>query len=163
MAISAVLPVKTKDRFAIIELTHKFCYYVDHFELDPLMTLWAEDATYDTRPVGLYKASGFPQISEFFARDFAITLSCVHYQTNHILERVDDTNIRGVSYCLVQQDLHSGDTVQATVCCDDTYVRVGERWLFTSRIVTALRPPKTTGLLQAGTEEGVDEAPNLLA
>jgi hypothetical protein len=43
---------RIEDRLAIRDLTSRYAYYVDTFQSDKLMELWAEDAVFDESRVG---------------------------------------------------------------------------------------------------------------
>jgi len=132
---STTTRLSVEDRLDIIELTARYSYHIDRYELEPLLELWTEDAVFDERPLGLYYAVGIDKIREFFEHDYKVSSAHVHYMTNHILEAVSETEARGTCCGLVQADLHNGAVIHATVNYTDEYVKRDGRWLFKSRVV----------------------------
>jgi ketosteroid isomerase-like protein len=124
-----------EDRLDIHELTYKYAYFIDHYQIDPLLELWTDDAVFDERPLGLRCAEGIDQIRDLFVDAFAVSTAHVHMITNHIIEAVSDSEAEGTCAALVEIDLKSGGFVHATSGYDDRYVKRQGRWLFKSRIV----------------------------
>jgi ketosteroid isomerase-like protein len=131
----SVLTLSVEDRLLITELTYRYAYHVDRYELAPLLALWTEDAIFDERPVGLFYAEGIEQIREFFEHDFKITTAHSHLMTNHIVCRVSETQAHGTCYGVSDADLPSGEVVRATYYYTDDYVKRDGSWVFKSRVV----------------------------
>ena len=55
-----------EDRLAIRDLTSRYAYYVDTFQNEKLMELWAEDAVFDESRVGTGLHVGARAIGAFF-------------------------------------------------------------------------------------------------
>ena len=137
------------DRLAIIELTARYAFYVDTFQLEPLMQLWVDDApTFDESRADLGNNTGLDNIRRYF-EDFVFVhmAKMAHITTNHIVERVTDTTARGSCSVLVEGEMTTGERMHAAAYYDDVYHRVDDAWKFKSRVVYPLTTPNLGSLV----------------
>lgn len=150
--------LSVEDRFAIQELTHRYAYYIDHFELEPLLALWTRDAWFDERPVGLRYSEGIDTIREFFVDDFKVRTASAHFMTNHIVEKTGPEEAQGTCFGLIEATLSSGQSLHATVMYTDRYVHEDQRWLFRSRIVSPLSTLELGGIAESLDNESTERS-----
>lgn len=137
------------DRLDIIELASRYAFFVDTFQLEPLMQLWVDDEpTFDESRVALGNNTGLDNIRSYFA-DFVFVqmAKMAHITTNHIVERITDTTARGSCSVLVEGEMKTGETMRAAAYYDDVYHRVGDAWKFKSRVVHPLTTPNLGSLV----------------
>lgn len=137
------------DLEAIRQLTHYYAHYIDHYELEPLMALWTDDAVLDESGVGLQAHYGRDSIRESFVQAFAVMKSQVHFTSNFILQELVGDRAKGTCYFLVEGVVHGGGKIHATGYYEDEYARSGANWRFKSRRVFSFNPPEL-GAYQAG-------------
>jgi len=137
------------DRLEIIELTARYAFYVDTFQLEPLMQLWVDDEpTFDESRADLGNNTGLDNIRRYF-EDFVFgqMAKMAHITTNHIVETVTDTTARGTCSVLVEGEMKTGETMHAAAYYDDVYHRVDDAWKFKSRVVYPLTTPNLGSLV----------------
>lgn len=133
-----------RDRLDIIELTSRYAFFVDTFQLEPLMQLWVGDEpTFDESRLNLGNSRGLDQIRSYF-RDvvFGRLAKLVHVTTNHVLELGDEGSARGVCTVLFEGETKAGDMVRAAAYYDDVYEKIDTTWKFKSRTVHPLTTPQ---------------------
>lgn len=141
--------IALQDRLQIIELTARYAFYVDTFQLEPLMQLWVDDEpTFDESRVDLGNNTGLDNIRSYF-EDFVFghMAKMAHITTNNIVETVTDTTARGVCSVLVEGEMKTGETMRAAAYYDDVYQRVDDAWKFKSRVVYPLTTPNLGSLV----------------
>ena len=137
------------DRLEIIELTARYAFFVDTFQLEPLMQLWVDDEpTFDESRVELGNNTGLDNIRSYF-EDFVFgqMAKMAHITTNHIVENVTDTTARGHCSVLVEGEMKTGERMHAAAYYDDVYHRVEHAWKFKSRVVYPLTTPNLGSLV----------------
>ena len=137
------------DRLEIIELTARYAFFVDTFQLEPLMQLWVDDEpTFDESRVDLGNNTGLDNIRSYF-EDFVFgqMAKMAHITTNHIVENVTDTTARGHCSVLVEGEMKTGERMHAAAYYDDVYHRVDHAWKFKSRVVHPLTTPNLGSLV----------------
>jgi hypothetical protein len=137
------------DRLDIIELAARYAFFVDTFQLEPLIELWVEDEpTFDESRVDLGQNTGLDNIRKYF-EDFVFghMAKMAHITTNHIVEMLTDTTARGVCTVLVEGEMRTGETMHAAAYYDDAYQRVADGWKFKSRVVYPLTTPNLGSLV----------------
>jgi hypothetical protein len=137
------------DRLEIIELTARYAFYVDTFQLEPLMQLWVDDEpTFDESRVDLGNNTGLDNIRRYF-EDFVFghMAKLAHITTNNIVESVTDTTAQGLCSVLVEGEMKTGERMHAAAYYDDVYHRVDGAWKFKSRVVHPLTTPNLGSLV----------------
>jgi SnoaL-like domain len=136
------------DRLAIQELTARYAFYVDTFQIEPLMELWVHDGpVFDETQIGTGLHTGAAAIRAFFVDGvFAQLDGVVHFTMNHILHELDDTKASGVCSVLVEGDLKAGGTLRATAYYKDAYAKVDGAWKFRSRTTIPYTQPQLGSL-----------------
>lgn len=141
---------RLRDRLAIMELTARYAYYVDTFQIEPLMDLWTDDAVFDETKVGTGCHRGPDGIRKFFQEGVAGYMDgIVHVTTNHIIDDIDEHGARGVCTVLVEGDVKGGGKLHATAYYEDVYVRSATGWRFRSRVVNPFTAPQVGDYLAA--------------
>ena len=130
-----------EDLEAIRRLTHLYAYHIDHFEMEPLLALWTDDAVFDESGVGLRCSQGLDAIRNSFAEAFAVMDTVVHYTSNFLLLDCDGERARGTAYYLAEGVVKGGGTVHATGYYRDEYRKTVDGWRFRSREVFYFNPP----------------------
>lgn len=126
---------------AIRRLTHLYSYHIDHFELEPLMALWTDDAVFDERGVELRLWTGISEIRKSFTEIFLVMQTHVHYTSNFLLLECSADTARGTSYFLAEGIVKSGGGVHATGYYKDEYQKCKGEWRFRSRQAFFFNPP----------------------
>jgi len=137
-----------EDRLAIQELTSRYAYYVDTFQNDKLMELWAEDAIFDESRVGTGLHEGAGAIAAFFDELKKTVTHQAHITANQIIEDLDDTHAKGLVFSIVEAVTIAGN-MRAVVYYSDEYVKAGGLWRFQSRVIHPLLPFDTSALGKA--------------
>jgi SnoaL-like domain len=140
-----------EDRLEIRDLTARYAYYVDTFQTEKIMTLWAEDATFDESRVGtgLHKhASG---IRAFFEELKKTVTHQAHITSNQLIEEIDATTAKGIVFSIVEAVTIAGD-MRAIVYYADDYIKQNGRWVFSSRVIHPLMPFDTAAFDKAKTK-----------
>jgi hypothetical protein len=139
---------ETAERLAIQELTARYAFYVDTFQIQPLMELWVQDGpVFDETQIGTGVHTGADAIRAFFVNGvFAQLDAVVHFTMNHILHELDDTKANGVCSVLVEGDLKAGGTLRATAYYKDAYEKVDGAWKFRSRTTIPYTKPQLGSL-----------------
>ena len=137
------------DRREIVELTSRYAFLVDTFQLLPLMQLWVDDEpTFDESRVDLGNNTGLDNIRRYFEEFvFGRMAKLAHITTNHIVEDITETSARGVCTVLVEGEMRTGETMHAAAYYDDVYERVDNTWKFKSRTVYPLTTPQLGSLV----------------
>lgn len=134
---------------AIVRLTHDYAMLNDTFQVDELMTLFAEGAFFDMEPVGLRRYEGLDAIRDFFEREARALEHLMHVTTNHRID-VDGDRAQGTAYFLAMGITRKGVRNDAHGFYRDTYVRTPEGWRFASRQSNPLLPFEAVRTRPAG-------------
>lgn len=137
------------DRLEIMDLVSRYAFFVDTFQLEPLMQLWVPDEpSFDESRVDLGNSTGLDGIRGYF-RDFVFVqmAKLAHITTNHIVEELAEGSARGWCTVLVEGEMTNGDTMHATAYYEDTYHRVDDTWKFKRREVHPLTTPQLGSLV----------------
>jgi hypothetical protein len=136
------------DRLAIRDLTSRYAYYVDTFQNDKLMDLWAEDAVFDESRMGTGRHVGAGAILAFFDELKKTVTHQAHITANQLIEELQESRAHGIVFSLVEAVTIAGN-VRAVVYYSDEYVKAGGRWRFQSRVIHPLLPFDTSALGKA--------------
>jgi len=139
---------RIEDRLAIRDLTSRYAYYVDTFQNDKLMKLWAEDAIFDESRMGTGLHVGAAAIEAFFGALRKTITHQAHITANQLIEELSETRATGIVFSLVEAVTIAGN-MRAVVYYADQYVKAGGRWRFQSRVVHPLLPFDTSALGRA--------------
>lgn len=139
---------RIEDRLAIRDLTSRYAFYVDTFQNDKLMELWAEDAVFDESRVGTGLHVGATVIGAFFDELKKTVTHQAHITANQLIEELDDTHAKGIVFSIVEAVTIAGN-MRAVVYYADEYVKAGGRWRFQSRVIHPLLPFDTSALGKA--------------
>jgi hypothetical protein len=137
-----------EDRLAIGELTSRYAYYVDTFQNDKIMELWAEDAVFDESRVGTGRHEGVRAIEAFFIEVKKSVTHQAHITANQLIEELNDTRAKGIVFSIVEAVTAAGN-MRAVVYYSDEYVKIGGRWRFQSRAIHPLLPFDTSAFAKA--------------
>lgn len=134
----------TDSRLDLIELTSRYAFAVDTFNLGAVMDVWVkDDPVFDERPLGLGRAQGTAAVRRYFSEDvFGKVDAIVHITTNHVFSAITDSSARGACTALVVGDAKGGGSFQATVYYEDVFEVVDGGWRFRSRTVNPLAKPR---------------------
>jgi hypothetical protein len=139
---------RIEDRLAIQELTARYAYYVDTFQNDKIMELWAEDAIFDESRVGTGRHEGSRAIAVFFDEVKKTVTHQAHITANHLIDELEGTKGKGIVFSIVEAVTSAGN-MRAVVYYADEYVKTGERWRFQSRVIHPLLPFDTSAFGKA--------------
>jgi hypothetical protein len=139
---------RIEDRLAIRDLTSRYAYYVDTFQNDKIMELWAEDAVFDESRVGTGRHVGASAIEAFFGEVKKTVTHQAHITANQLIEELHDTRAKGIVFSIVEAVTVAGN-MRAVVYYSDEYVKAGGRWRFQSRVIHPLMPFDTSAFGRA--------------
>jgi hypothetical protein len=139
---------RIEDRLAIRDLTSRYAYYVDTFQSDKLMELWAEDAVFDESRVGTGLHVGAGEIRAFFDELKKTVSHQAHITSNQLIEELHDLRAKGIVFSMVEAVTIAGNMRAVVYYCDE-YVKSGGRWRFQSRVIHPLMPFDTSALGKA--------------
>jgi ketosteroid isomerase-like protein len=137
-----------EDRLEILELTARYAYYVDTFQTEKIMMLWADDAVFDESRVGTGLHKGAAEIRAFFEGLTKIITHQAHITSNHLIEEINDTVAKAIVFSLVEAVTIAGN-MRAVVYYADDYVKQNGRWVFRSRVIHPLMPFDTEAMAKA--------------
>jgi hypothetical protein len=137
-----------EDRLEIRDLTARYAYYVDTFQTDKIMTLWAKDAIFDESRVGTGLHKGAAGIRAFFEGLTKTVTHQAHITSNHLIEYIDETSAKGIVFSIVEAVTIAGN-MRAVVYYADDYAKLDGRWVFTSRVIHPLLPFDTAAFDKA--------------
>ena len=102
-----------EDRLAIRDLTSRYAYYVDTFQNEKLMELWAEDAVFDESRVGTGLHVGARAIGAFFDELKKTVTHQAHITANQLIEELQDPglsdHVEGAGGFIGNQELRFAD------------------------------------------------------
>lgn len=146
--------LSVQDRLELQELVARYNFYIDTFQIEPLMDLWvADDPFFDETKLDTGCHAGLDAIRRFFVDVFDKMDGLSHITGNFIIEAVTDDGAIGVCTVFMEGDVRGGGTVRATGYYDDVYERTDAGWRFRSRTVTPNTKPQV-GAMLAAIEEG---------
>jgi hypothetical protein len=128
------------DLHAIVRLTYDYALYNDTFELDPLLGCFAEESSFDMRPVGLGLYEGKAAIRDFFEREKRALSHVMHHTSNHRIDVDGDEGSGTVYHIAIAVIRRTGEENHARGYYDDRYVRTAAGWRFRSRTAMPLIP-----------------------
>ena len=126
---------------AIRQLTHNYAWAVDNAQLDVLMSLFTEDAEWDTTAFGMGVERGQAALREFFHGLIANTHSRCHMAMNHRIDVDGDTASATVylhAFVIMKDDGRRDESVGYYA---DDYVRTSQGWKFQRRVANPLMDP----------------------
>ena len=92
------ITARIQTQLALQELNNRFCYHLDHGQIDALVALFTSDADYTH---GSRRSSGRNEIRTFFLRRLERAARTTrHVQTGLIVELKNDRSAIGRSVCL---------------------------------------------------------------
>jgi hypothetical protein len=115
----------------LISLSAQYCHRFDDGEIDALLALFEADATVE---FGGQLATGHDQLATFFTAIRAATTGGRHLCVNHEIA-VDGETATGISDFMV---VRADGKPPVIGRYDDTYRNGGDRWRFTTRVITVL-------------------------
>jgi hypothetical protein len=129
------------DREEIRDLVNRFSAYEDRRMWDEAAECFTEDGVFDETAVGGPRAVGREQIRAFFKEQVDPEMTfLVHYATGHVITEQSDNEAKGFFNVFFEGGLHDGSVVKVHSYLDDTYARVGGRWLFKTHKVVLYAP-----------------------
>ncbi|MGD6979067.1 MULTISPECIES: nuclear transport factor 2 family protein [Citricoccus] len=133
-------PEVLADIQAIRWLTGEYARAVDSARLDDLMSLFADDAEWDTTAFGMGVERGLPAIREFFAQLVRTTRERCHLAMNHRID-VDGDTASATVYLHAIVVMEGGRRDESIGYYADDYVRTAAGWKFSRRAANALMAP----------------------
>jgi len=121
---------------AIRDLAARYCWGVDHRDLDAWVSVWAPDATWQVSRTQSFV--GVDQIRGAVQRQWAAFPTMLHATANHRIE-VDEDRAAGAADVTVMTQLGqglgdaSGSWVTGGGLYRDEYVRIDDRWYIARR------------------------------
>jgi hypothetical protein len=124
------------DRLELMELCARYSFYVDTFQLHPLVELFTDDGVFDESAVGMGRYEGHDVIRAYFRDDlFPVVDAWLHLTSNFIVDCIDGSSASGRCSTIMDADVQGGAWLHGTVWYEDDYVRTDGGWRFRSRVV----------------------------
>ncbi len=125
----------------IRDLTHRYCTFVDAFDLDGVLAVYADDATLDLQALGMGLFEGREALRGFYQGSIDGMESQVHVAVNHLLGLDGPDSAHGTHYVLAIANLKDGTKINVHGLHTDTYRRTAAGWQIASRTLSMLLPP----------------------
>lgn len=125
---------------AIRRLTHEYSRLVDTAQLEDLLTLFTEDAEWDTTAFGMGVERGHAALREFFAGLIRNTEQRCHMAMNHRIDITGDEASATV-YLHAFVTMSDGRVDESVGYYADDYVRTDQGWKIRRRKANALLDP----------------------
>ncbi|CAB3735786.1 nuclear transport factor 2 family protein [Paraburkholderia rhynchosiae] len=135
--------MNVEDRLEIQELNHRYAYFVDCFEIDEWVRVFAPNAIFDEREFGNDLFVGHDAIRRYGHDIVAVTQHAVHLMSNHIIWSHDFDTARGTVFGLVEALSKRGERTRYQVRYEDEYVKIAGSWKIGKRILRKTFPPET--------------------
>lgn len=133
---------------AIRRLTHEYSRAVDTSQLDLLLTLFTDDAEWDTRAFGMGVERGREALREFFSGLIRNTEQRCHMAMNHRID-VDGDTASATVYLHAFVKMADGRVDESIGYYADSYVRTNQGWKIRRRVANALMEPPEAPVHQA--------------
>ena len=135
------------ERLAIQDLTARYSFYTDTFQMEPWLALWSEDGIFDETATNTGYHEGLPALRAFFQVIMDVMDCQVHFGGTHIIDIPSPSLATGILYAIVEGITKQGGAVRAVLYYEDTYCKVDDRWLFKKRRVVPLLPIDTANFV----------------
>lgn len=130
----------TEDRWQLGQLLNRYAFYNDTFQVEELVALFVEDASFDMTEAGMGRYEGREQIRDFFEREKRALSNVMHLTSNHVLELEGDRASGTAYYLAIGITRREGIENQARGYYRDTYLRTPDGWRFATRQSRLLLP-----------------------
>ena len=134
--------MSVEDRLAIQELNHRYAYFVDAFEIESWVGVFATNAFFDEREFGNGLFVGHDAIRDYGRTIVEKTQHLVHLMSNQILWHLDDDSARGSVFCLVESMRKTGERGRYQVKYEDEYTKLDGVWKISKRVLRKTFPPE---------------------
>ncbi|CAB3735852.1 nuclear transport factor 2 family protein [Paraburkholderia rhynchosiae] len=135
--------MNAEDRIAIQELNHRYAYFVDSFEVESWVDVFAPDAFFDESEFGNGVFVGHDAIRQYASSIAEKTAHLVHLMSNLIIWEGDSSSARGTVFGLVESMRKTGQRSRYQVKYDDEYVKLDGIWKIAKRVLRKTFPPET--------------------
>lgn len=125
---------------AIRRLTHDYSRAVDTSQLELLLTLFTDDAEWDTTAFGMGVERGQEELRDFFAGLIRNTEQRCHMAMNHRID-VDGDTATATVYLHAFVTMADGQVDESVGYYADTYLRTPRGWKIRRRVANALMEP----------------------
>ena len=142
---TVTMTINAMDVEEIKVLSHRYALGLDRFDLDMLMSIFTDDATFDAEPFGLGVSTGRDAIRELFVHNQETMASQMHLFSNHIVEFKGVDVAVGTSYLLEEGYAKTGELIRCLCLNEDRYRRTVDGWKLEHRTVHPLVPPQMEG------------------
>ncbi|KXX59479.1 nuclear transport factor 2 family protein [Rhodococcus sp. LB1] len=140
-----------EDKFALIELNHRYALLLDTGE----PARWAaevftEDCVFDERQFDSGLHVGRQAIAAYGDELMASVEHVVHHMTNHVITVRSETGATGVAFGICEvQHADGGPRLRFNVLYEDEYRKVNSMWLISKRVLVKTFEPEQVGQFPA--------------
>ena len=127
-------------------LRMKYNQLIDSRDLSQLVNLFTPDGVCEFGPYGSWKGRGeiYKNYLEVFEDNWMHKFSSMHYNTNHLVDLIDDHSARGTCYLL---DIDARKSPQENPLIwlafyDETYVKVDQEWKISKSAINFVWPER---------------------
>lgn len=133
-----------EDKFAIIELNHRYAELIDTGQPARWATeVFTEDCVFDERQFGFGLHQGRRQIAAYGDELVATAEHVVHHMTNHVVTIQSATDATGTAFCICEvQHAGGGPRLRFNVRYEDEYKKVDSAWLISQRVLVKTFEPE---------------------
>lgn len=130
----------------IRSLRMKYNALIDSRSLTALVELFTEDGICEFGPYGSWKgrAEIYQNYKEIFEDSWMGKFSSLHYNTNHMVDLIDENNARGTCY-LLDVDARKGPDENPFLWCafyDEAYVKIRREWKISKSTINFIWPER---------------------
>ncbi|BCG04927.1 hypothetical protein PPGU19_094950 (plasmid) [Paraburkholderia sp. PGU19] len=137
--------MNVEDRLAIQELSHRYAYFVDCFDIDNWVSVFTPAAILDETELGTGLLEGHEAIRRYGREIVDTTQHVVHLMSNHIIWSLEGDAARGTVFSLVDAISKSGERTRYQIKYEDEYLKVSGSWKIARRKVRPTLPPEAVG------------------
>ena len=136
----------------IRSLRMKYNQLIDSRDLSQLVNLFTSDGICEFGPYGSWKGRGeiYKNYLEVFEDNWMHKFSSMHYNTNHLVDLIDDHSARGTCY-LLDIDARKSPKENPLIWLafyDETYVKVDQEWKISKSAINFVWPERILSSLE---------------
>jgi ketosteroid isomerase-like protein len=126
-------------------LSVRYALGLDQFDMDQLLSPYAEDVVFDAAAFELGTFTGHEALRGFFEHNFGVMKEQMHLFSNFLVELDGPDRARGTNY--LYEDGFTNDGARITCLClnRDRYARGPEGWRIAARKIEPLVLPSLEG------------------
>ena len=141
--------ISPTDRLLAIEdikaTCSRYALGLDTFDMELLLSAFAEDIIFDASPFGLGTFEGHDALRGFFQHNFEVMKSQMHLFANFIVDVDGPDTATGTNYLLEEGYSNEGALIRCLCRDEDRYIRTDAGWRIVGRVIHPLVEPKLEG------------------